>query len=204
MPTHTSPVNIPTIDDCAQLMEQYGMLPHIRHHSLVVAQIADLLATRLQGSVNGHPPPQHQLCVTGALLHDIAKTPCLNGSCDHARKGGEICRQHNYPAIAEIVEEHVILKNFTPDLYRAGKFTAKEIVYYADKRVRHAEIVSLEERLEYILEQYGNNDKQLHSLIKSNFNQCLELEQILFTFLCFPPEQLARQVEQQELSVPGL
>lgn len=187
-------MQVPGINECARLMEQYKMLPNIRHHSLVVARIADLLVTSLQGRINGHELPNRQLCICGALLHDIAKTPCLDGSCDHARTGAEICLQHGYPELAAIVEEHVILKDHNPDRYRSGGFTAREIVYYADKRVRHNEIVSLDERLDYIIEHYGKNDKKLHELIRTNFHRCVQLEGFLFNFLDFPPEQLALKV----------
>ena len=177
-------------------MEQYNMLPNIRRHSLVVAHITDLLVTGLQDGVNAQRLPNRQLCISGALLHDIAKTPCLDGSCDHASAGAEICLQHGYPEIAAIVEEHVILKDHNPDRYQSGWFTARELVYYADKRVRHDEIVNLDERLDYIIEHYGNKDARLHELIRANFNQCVQLEAFLFDFLDFSPAQLALKVNR--------
>ncbi len=187
-------MQVPTISECARLMELYKMLPNIRRHSLVVARIADLLIASLQDRVDGQTLPNRQLCVSGALLHDIAKTPCLDGSCDHAIAGAEICHQHGYPEIAAIVEEHVILKDHNPDRNRNGVFTAREIVYYADKRVRHDEIVNLNERLDYIIKHYGNCNAKLHELIKANFNQCVQLEALLFDFLDFSPEHLALKV----------
>lgn len=186
---------VPSLYECICLMEEHGMLANIRCHSLVVARIADLLALRLAGRVKDHALPSRELCVSGALLHDIAKTPCLDGGCDHALEGGAICRKLGYPQVAEIVEEHVILKEFTPERYRQGIFSAREIVYYADKRVRHDEIVNLDARLEYILKYYGKNDARLHTAIRANFNQCVQLEKFLFAFLDFSPEQLAEQVE---------
>ena len=187
-------MNIPDIETCTALMEQHKMLVNIRCHSLVVARIADLLATTLQE--NGlQQLPDRQLCISGALLHDIAKTPCLDGNCDHALAGAEICLKLGYPEIAAIVEEHVILKDHNPDRYAQGIFSAREIVYYADKRVRHDEIVSLDKRLEYIIERYGNDDAHRHELIRANFDQCVQLEGFLFKFLGFPPEELAARIE---------
>ena len=61
------------------------------------------------------------------MLHDIGKTSCLDNDDDHAEKGYEICMAHDLGAIADIVAEHVILKNYLPE---AG-LTEKEIVYYA-------------------------------------------------------------------------
>lgn len=187
-------MKIPDIDTCASLMEKYKMLANIRCHSLVVARIADLLVAALEKSGVEQPLPDRKLCVSGALLHDIAKTPCLDNSCDHALAGAEICLKHGYPEIAAIVEEHVILKDHNPDRYQKGIFSAREIVYYADKRVRHDEIVSLDERLDYIIDRYGNSDSKRHELIRANFNQCVQLEGFLFNFLEFSPEQLALHV----------
>ncbi|HER63057.1 MAG TPA: HD domain-containing protein, partial [Desulfobacteraceae bacterium] len=135
------------------------------------------------------PPaiPDRSLVAAGALLHDIAKTLCLKNSCDHARKGAEICVLLGYPEIASIVEEHVVLKDHDPRRRSLGMFNAPEIIYYADKRVRHKEIVSLEDRLEYILEHYGNGDPEMHRLIRLNFDKCFELEEYLFAFLPFSP-----------------
>ena len=177
-------------------MEQYKMLTNIRHHSLVVARIADVLVAGLQGNTD-YPLPDRQLCISGALLHDIAKTPCLDGSCDHARAGAAICLEHGYPEIAEIVAQHVILKNYDQNRYCRGEFSPLEIVYYADKRVRHNEIVSLEERLAYILDRYSRNKPELQELIRYNFQHCVRLEACLFTFLNFLPEDMAQQIQRQ-------
>jgi uncharacterized protein len=99
-----------------------------------------------------------------------------------------------YPDVAVIVGEHVVLQDHDPDRYQRGQFTATEIIYYADKRVRHEEIVSLEDRLEYILEHYGKKDPVVHGRIRKNFKKCVQLEQFLFSFLYFSPDQLAEKV----------
>ncbi len=170
------------------------MLPNIRCHSLMVARISELLATGLLADRRVRLP-DHELCVSGALLHDIAKTPCLNGACDHARTGAEICLDHGYPEIAQIVQEHVILKDHAPARFEQGIFSAREIVFYADKRVRHDVIVSLEERLEYILDRYGGEEEWVHDRIRANFDKCAQLESILFRFLEFSPLQVTEEVK---------
>ncbi len=191
-------MSVPSVRECVRLMDQYRMLDNIRHHSLVVARVADLLVLELQKSLPDKALPDRKLCVSGALLHDIAKTLCLDGSCDHALEGAAICREQGYGELSEIVEQHVIIKEFTPDRYQKGLYSAREIVYYADKRVRHSEIVSLEARLTYILKYYGKNNARLHRLIRENFEQCVQLEGFLFTFLDFRPDQLAQQVLGQD------
>lgn len=180
----------PTITRCIELMEQYAMLHNIRHHSLVVARLAEQLHAGLCTFAPARLQVDRQMVITGGLLHDIAKTPCLNSNCDHAKAGAAICRQHGLEEIAAIVAEHVILKDYNPARYAEGHFTAGEIVYYADKRVRHNVVVHLDERLEYILDHYGKGNPPRQQLIRENFNRCLTLEHHLFRWLPFPPAEL--------------
>jgi len=176
------------------------MLDNIRAHSLMVARVASVLLQNLRDSteVNGTLASK-ELVLAGALLHDIAKTPCLKNRCDHARHGRDICLELGYPEVAEVVREHVILTEFSRTRYKNGIFLAKEIVYYADKRVRHDEIVSLEERLEYILDHYGNNDPNRHRLIRENFKKCQELESCLFSSLKISADDVLASVSTVRL-----
>ena len=119
---------IPTISECFQLMEQYSMLNNIKEHSVIVARVAELLA---RGLISSGSSISLEKTIAGALLHDIAKTACLDCNDNHADKGHEICMSHGFREIADIVGEHVILKNGVPD----DCCFEKEIVYYADKRV---------------------------------------------------------------------
>ena len=185
---------IPGIDRCIRLMDEYRMLNNIRHHSLVVAQVADALLSGLKEGLPTAPLLDRRLTIAGALLHDIAKTPCLDEGCDHADLGGQICEEHGFAEVGAIVREHVILRNHDPQRYENGLFTEKEIVYYADKRVRHQQIVSLAERLVYILDHYAKGNPRLRQLIQENFERCLDLEKALFNVLGFPPDQLEYRV----------
>jgi putative nucleotidyltransferase with HDIG domain len=186
---------IPSIAQCLALMDQYAMLDNIRAHSLTVAKVArSLLMGITETRESGRNVPDTDLVLAGALLHDIAKTPCLDNKCDHARIGRDICLEHGYPAIGEIVREHVVLKDFSIDRYAQGIFLAKEIVYYADKRVRHDSIVSLHERMAYIIERYGNQDNFRHQQIEENFQRCQILEHHLFSLINFTASELADKV----------
>ena len=187
--------DIPTREQCLALMDQYGMLANIRAHSLLVTNVAEeILDGLMEKNESRISLPEKELVLAGALLHDIAKTICLQQDCMHAQKGRDICLEHGYPAISEIVCEHVLLKEFSPERYAQGIFYAKEIVYYADKRVCHDTIVSIEERLAYILERYGNNDEERFQRIKDNFKRCRILEDNLFSRIHFAPEELAERV----------
>jgi putative nucleotidyltransferase with HDIG domain len=172
--------NIPSVDECFDLMEQYHMLPNIKDHSIVVAGVAEIITSGLIAA--GHELSMDRI-IAGALLHDIGKTSCLDNNDDHAAKGVEICLDHNLNPIADIVGEHVILRNYSD----GSNFSEKEIVYYADKRVNHDQVVSLEERLSYILDRYGLNNIVRCQAIKKNYALCQELEKRMFSYLSFEP-----------------
>lgn len=178
---------IPSIAQCLELMEQYAMLPNIRAHSLMVGRVAGLIGQGLSRA--GHSLSL-ELIVSSALLHDIAKTASLETELRHDELGREICLRHGFAELAEIVAEHVVLKDWAP----ARCCTEKEIVYYADKRVLHDEVVTLEARLDYIIHRYGNGDKELHAKIRDNFAQAHAIEAQLFAELDFPPEELGERL----------
>jgi uncharacterized protein len=183
---------IPTVDECFQLMDTYRMLPNIRAHSIVVARIASFLSTSL---ADAGIHMSLDTIIAGALLHDIGKTACLTTPENHAAKGQEICRAEQLDGIGDIVAEHVILKDYSP----AMELSEKVIVYYADKRVNHDQVVSLKERLAYIIRQYGNGDHRLQKLITKNFNRCVTIEKRIFSFLDFQPDELGRLIADVEL-----
>jgi len=185
-------------------MDKYAMLDNIRAHSLVVARVSHVLLQALTNKPKKNAPlPSSDLVLAGALLHDIAKTQCLKNQCDHAKRGRDICLQLGFPEVAEIVREHVILTEFSTTRYKSGHFLAKELVFYADKRVRHEEIVSLEERLEYILERYGNNDPRRHTLIRENFAKCQQLESYIFNSAGIKTDELRETVNSTTSWISG-
>ncbi len=180
--------SVPTIAQCIRYIDQYEMLDNIRDHSFMVARVAKTLVEQLGTTICSIPPADE--VVAGALLHDIAKTRCLNNNSQHAQEGQNICNELGYPGIGEIVVEHVILKRFNENLYQQGVFGAKELVYYADKRVRHDQVVSLDERLDYIIERYGDGSPEIERRIRLNFSATKSLEQFLFSHLSFLPEEI--------------
>ena len=180
-------------------MDEFAMLDNIREHSIMVAQVAaSLLSGMIPATMEDLPPPK-DLVISGALLHDIAKTQCIKEQCDHSKLGRAICIDLGYPEIGEIVQEHVILADFPVGRYKKGIFLAKEIVHYADKRVLHDQVVSLNARLDYIIERYGDNDRSRHTLIRKNFRRCQDLEEFLFAHISYAPEDLPLLVSRYPL-----
>ncbi|MDQ1334055.1 MAG: hypothetical protein QG552_1005 [Thermodesulfobacteriota bacterium] len=178
---------VPSIQECYQLMDAYRMLDNIRAHSVVVAKVARLIA---QGLQQANIDISVETATAGALLHDIGKTASLQSGGDHSEIGREICLKNHLDEIAPIVAEHVRLKEYAEN----GDYSEKEIVFYADKRVNHDQIVSLNERLAYILDRYSRGQEQLSRAIKKNFFLCRQVQDKLFRMLPFSPECLSRMV----------
>ncbi len=174
---------IPSVEECFRLMDEHQMLDNIKAHTVVVGQIAEFVADGLQSA---GVEISLDLTLAGALLHDIGKTICLNTDNDHAEVGAKICMRHNLDEIAPIVSQHVILQKSFPDV----PISETEIVYYADKRVNHDEIVSLDQRLSYIIDRYGHSDPKRHQAIQVNFQRCFAIEQELFSYLGCEPAAL--------------
>lgn len=178
---------IPSFRNCLKFIEKYRMLENIRAHSIMVEKVAGVIARGLR---DAEVDISLEKITAGALMHDIGKTPCLNSGGDHAARGEEICLQNHLDEIAEIVGEHIRLKSYEP----GAAISEKDIVYYADKRVNHDTVVSLEERLKYLLGHYGKDEKHLHKLIRENFELCKLVEKRLFKKLNFRPEDIADMI----------
>ena len=173
------------------------MLENIKAHSRVVAKLARLIARGLQ---DAGVLISVEKATAGALMHDIGKTASLKTGQDHSEIGRQICLRNHMDEIAGIVGEHVRLKNYS----LTEDYSEKEIVFYADKRVNHDRVVSLDERLEYILGRYGRNHEELCTRIKKNFDLCREVEEKLFTKLDFGPEALSKLVKNEEIGEDSL
>jgi uncharacterized protein len=178
---------IPTIDQCYELMERYGMLENIKAHSIMVEKVANIIAREI---MKAGTDISMAMITAGALMHDIAKTPCLNTRNDHALMGSEICLFNHFDEIAGIVKEHVIIEGFNPQ----SEVNETEIIYYADKRINHDKLVSLEERLDYLLIRYAKGNKRIEGLIEENFIQCRKVENKIFNLLSFRPEDLGDMI----------
>jgi uncharacterized protein len=188
---------IPTIAECYTLMDEFRMLENIREHSIVVARVAELIGT---GLIEAGADIALETTIAGALLHDIGKTICLELGGDHAQLGREICLRRKLYEVAGIVGEHVHLENFRPE----AKISEKEIVYYADKRVNHSVVVTLEERVRYILDRYGRNNSGICRRIRANFAQCRLVEGKVFARLDYAPEDIASLIDDREALVTPL
>jgi hypothetical protein len=87
-------------------------------------------------------------------LHDISKFHTIQNGGDHCAIGGERARELGLHVVAPLIERHVAIGEWDPD----GPVTEAELINYSDKRVRHTDIVTLDERFDDLLERYGKTD----------------------------------------------
>jgi len=182
---------IPTRDECLRLMSQYGMLSHIIDHSIEVTKVALYLAVELN---KRGQRIDLGLVEAASLLHDLTKSGCLKTKEDHALTGSQLLKGMGYIRVGEIVAEHIQLSGKNdPSLV-----TEEEVVNYADKRVQHDRIVSLEERFSDLMDRYGKGQKaseQTEQLKKTTF----EIEHKIFSILGIDPRELRLQLDEDPL-----
>lgn len=166
---------IPTREDCFRLIKQYEMLDHIMDHSIEVAKVALFLSVEL--NKRGQ---KINLCLVeaAALLHDLTKTQCLKTKEDHAMTGSKLLKEMGYERVGEVVADHIQISKEKDPFF----ISEEELVNYADKRVQHNRIVSLEERFEDLKVRYGKSQKGselLEGLKRASF----EIERKIFSIL---------------------
>jgi uncharacterized protein len=173
---------IPNKEECLRLMEQYGMLENIIHHSLKVAKLALFLSLELNKKGQRI---DLGLVEAASLLHDLTKTECLKTKEDHAQTGSQVLKGMGYERVGEVVAEHIQLSKVKDPSW----ISEKEVVNYADKRVQHDRIVSLQERFADLKDRYGKGKiayQQMEKLEKDT----LEIEKKIFSILEINPEDL--------------
>lgn len=164
---------LPTPAQVAELWDRYGMLPNIRAHSRVVTMVALTLCGWLTGAGVRLRPDAVE---AGALLHDIAKTPCLGGKCLHHLEGERILQEEGYPELAFMVRHHIVVPDGHP-------LDETMLVNYADKRVTHDQIVTIDQRYEYIVDRYGRGEPERLARLAQGKARINEVEQIIFSQL---------------------
>ncbi len=185
-------VAVPTLPECLALMEEFGMLPHIREHSFMVLAVARLLGRELtRAGFALHLP----LIEAGALLHDLGKTPCLATGENHAHWGAAVLEDRGYPEVARIVREHIRVEAGCPD---PRPLREAEIVNYADKRVLHTQVVSLAQRFADLKRRYGKTPESL-ARIQATEDLSRRLEAKIFDSLSLAPEDLSHLNQRRKL-----
>ena len=165
---------IPNQTACTALWNKYDMPAHIRTHSSQVASIVAYLGARLQAvGANINRP----LLLAGALLHDLAKAYTIKFGGNHAQLGAAwVRRETGCCHVAQMVLHHVRWP-WALDVYNESMLPSL-LVAYADKRVTHDRLVTIEERFADLMLRYGHTELS-RIYINASKEQGLELEQAL-------------------------
>ena len=169
-----------------------GMLENIMTHSLQVCRVASWISDQIrrQGvDIN------HKLVRAGALLHDITKSRSIKTGEMHSETGSGYLIELGYPEVGDIVRQHVKLDVY----FELATPTEAEIVNYADKRILHDRIVSLQERMRYILERYGKSPAARNGYTWLR-EKSIELENRIFNLLPIQPERLEQSLHTVDLA----
>ena len=187
-----SNMQIPTLEQCYQLMCEMKMMDHIVRHSLQVCRVATFLTQNLKEQ---HYRLNFDLIRAASLLHDITKTRSFKTEENHALTGGQFLAERGYREVGDLVRQHVRLDAY-PDPVTLGE---AEIINYADKRVLHERIVGLDKRLEYILEKYGKRPEH-QERIRWLWDKTQALEEEIFGEIAIAPEELETLLDSENLS----
>ena len=185
-------MQIPSKDQCHCLIREMKMMDHIVDHSIQVWRVAMMIVDHME---HGKTNLNRGLIQAAALLHDITKTRSFKTKENHAKTGAQFASDKGFHEVGEVVKQHVRL-----DVYCFSKYpTEAEIVNYADKRVLHDKIVSLNERMNYILENYGKDINSRHR-IDWLWKKTEKLETKLFDRLPYLPDELNGLMEVDRIN----
>ncbi len=159
-----------------KLFVEFHTPAHVQAHGRKVGELAKILA---EGLEKAGIEVDSELAYLGGLIHDFVRVvdfktlaPDLGSAedqvfwktlrekysgCHHADVGADILRKRGEGVLARIVKCHKFSALGTPE----GPQTWEEkLVYYADKRVKHDQIVSLEERLDEGWQRHFGDQKR--------------------------------------------
>ncbi|WP_320172594.1 phosphohydrolase [Maridesulfovibrio sp.] len=163
---------VPSADECISWWDDYSMLENIKAHSTQVAKVAVQAAFMAEESGIDVDVPTIQ---ASALMHDIAKSYCIHHGGNHSQLGAAwTMHLTGNPAVSMGVLHHV----FWPFEPEADKYFLPLVVSYADKRVMHDTLTTLDERFGDLKVRYGKTEKIIQR-IHQTYEQALVLEERL-------------------------
>ena len=167
---------VPTPQECVALWDLYQMPTNIRKHCQLVGNLAQEITCLAKDKIS-HPSPQ--LALAAGLLHDLGKYYAIQHGGAHSQLGASLVRSHFVnPELAQAVIHHV----YWPGEIDLPQYFLVLTIIYSDKRAKHDQLVSIEERFTDLFARYGTTPEKI-KLIQKSKRQVLEIEQKLSDFL---------------------
>lgn len=139
----------PTLAQCLAWWEDWALPENVRRHSITVSRSAYALAVGIrQKGIALDPILTHR----GGLLHDIDKIQTLKLAGAHGQKGADFLEGEGYPALAEIVREHIMSTILEPGA--DDRRWEVKLVYFCDKLVEGDQLVPFDRRLAALYQRY--------------------------------------------------
>ena len=157
-----------TTADCLALLREHHLPEMLLRHIRKVDGICMYLTAKL---IEQGIAVDADLLHAAALLHDIKKMEQVQGKNEGHEEAGERYLTHlGYPVIGELIRAHQITAIFqmmqeaSPEQQSQQQNNQqqkddahaweKKLIYYADKRVKHDAVVSIDERLDDAIQRY--------------------------------------------------
>ena len=203
-------MTLATIEEIEKLWDKYTVPKNVREHMKMVARVAVFIASRFKEK---DIDVDIELIEKASLLHDLirvcnfktfdhkgyrtdppseqelaewTKIKATYGSMHHAEAACQVLKQI-YPELAEVIGKHrysLIGTDLGPKTWE------EKIVNYADKRVAHDKVVSVEERQNYTL--WKEKRDKLTEEENQKLKRLKELENEIFSKLDIKPEDLQK------------
>ncbi|MDL2210236.1 HDIG domain-containing protein [Desulfovibrio sp. OttesenSCG-928-O18] len=172
---------VPDEAECRALWDKYDMPEHIRAHSRMVANLAVAVAEKLAEAGAAVHVPSVLAC---GLLHDLGKYYTIKNGGSHGQVGAAwVQNEIRNPHIAQGVLQHVRWIWQVDETIDA--WLLSYCIIYADKRVMHDRVVSLEERYVDLVARYGITEDAKARIAVAN-RQGQEIEAALSRRLRMP------------------
>ncbi len=165
-------MKVPGIGECESMLAEYPMPENIMGHTATVRRVANYLAKK----ISKKKKIDLDAVDKAALMHDFLKWHCIENKCRHAQEAAKVLEGKGYKEFGEIIRLH--------GLEEVTGFNGKtpietKVVWYADKRVTHDKVSTLEERYAYIEQHYGSQSEKKMREIKSTIERASKLEEEL-------------------------
>lgn len=172
---------VPDEQECIWLLEKYNTPNHIILHSKKVWEVGRLIGEK----VRDRSEIDLDLLRASCLLHDIGKYPSIiGGKRYHDIVGEEILIGEGLATVGNVIVQHVILRSDV-----AVRVCEEHLLFYADKRVVHDNVVSLDDRFLYLIDTYGKTSEAVKRLMEMK-DETKRVEDAIFAFVDFSPEDI--------------
>lgn len=136
-------------EEAFELIKKEKLQDNVIAHTMQVNKISNFLANELKKKGEDI---NLELVDVASLLHDIGRA---RDHKTHVQEGTKLLKKMNELEIAQIIAVHGLYPDSQPKTWE------DKIVYYADKRVKHDEIVLLQERINDIIKRYSCSENNI-------------------------------------------